>query len=150
TSSRPKSSLSRVGSVLSPSVEESHSPIPEDVSNEIEQQNKACLSRIIMAGMRMYGLQQQRKKSFSGASVWDTQSVASTTTGGQDEYKAVYHQTFKAVAFAFRKCWRDTVLGQERLRDTVDVFLEKFCGDQRGGNGGGLEGELEREFGFGM
>ena len=149
TSSRPRSSLHRVGSVLSPSVKESHSPVPEDVSTEIEQQNKACLSRIVMAGMRMYGLQQQRKKSVSGASMWDTQSVASTTIVGQDEYKAVYHQTFKAVAFAFRKCWGGTVLGQERLRDTVDVFLEKFCADQGGGSGGVLEGELEREFGFG-
>ncbi|KAL8867882.1 MAG: hypothetical protein Q9174_005372 [Haloplaca sp. 1 TL-2023] len=150
TSSRPQSSLRRVDSILSPSIDESHSPIPEDTSTEIEQQNKASLSRIIMTGMRMYGLQQQRKKSMSGASAWDTQSLASTSTSGQDEYKAVYHQTFKAVAFAFRRCWKDSVVRQEKMRDTVDVFLEKFCGEQGGGSGGGLEGELETEFGFGL
>ncbi|KAL8689526.1 MAG: hypothetical protein Q9218_004825 [Villophora microphyllina] len=127
--SHPRSSLHRVESVLSPTLNDIHSPIPEDntPNNDIESQNKTALSRIIMAGMRMYGLQQQRKKSLAAL---ETQSQASSSvTGDQDEYKAVYHQTFKAAAFVFRKTWRERVVGQDVLRDTVDLFLGKFCQD---------------------
>ena len=88
-----------------------------------------------MAGMRMYGLQQPRKKSISALDMAESQASSSTsaTVGTvqeqQDEYKAVYHQTFKAAAFVFRNQWGSTVLGQEGLRDTADLFLRSFCRD---------------------
>ncbi|KAL8767680.1 MAG: hypothetical protein Q9209_005860 [Squamulea sp. 1 TL-2023] len=143
-----RSSRNRVESTLSPSPDGRSSEIPEDSNSGIEQQNKASLSRIIMAGMRMYGLQQQRRKSVS---TFDTQSqlsgVNSVSTGEQDEYKAVYHQTFKAAAFVLRKHWTTVALGPEILRDTVDAFLARFCQDplvaERFGDGLGFPQRTE-------
>lgn len=130
-----RSSLHRVTSALSPATQNTSSPVPDD-GNDIEKQNKNVLSRVIMTGMRMYGFQPQRKKSIGNLA--DTQSQlltsldGSTSTGAdgrQDEYKAVYHQTFKATSFVFRKCWANKLVGQDLLRDTVDGFLGKFCQD---------------------
>ncbi|KAI4253970.1 MAG: hypothetical protein L6R42_007372, partial [Xanthoria sp. 1 TBL-2021] len=99
-----RSSLSRAPSVLSPSIDESRSSeIPETSHNDIEQQNKNSLSRIIMAGLRIYGLQQPRKKSISALETAESQASLTPCIGTvreqQDEYKAIYHQTFKAAAF---------------------------------------------------
>ncbi|KAL8725664.1 MAG: hypothetical protein Q9181_006330 [Wetmoreana brouardii] len=140
-----RSSLHRVESALTPSIDGIDSPIPDDGTNDIEKQNKGALSRIIMAGMRMYGYQQQRHKSISGA--LDSQyHIGAAATADQDEYKAVYHQTFKAASFVFRKSWMERALGQEAMRDTVDVFLNKFCQDPLAEKG--LEDALNGEFGF--
>ncbi|KAL8705105.1 MAG: hypothetical protein Q9225_008046, partial [Loekoesia sp. 1 TL-2023] len=141
-----RSSLHRVESALSPSVDGTISPIPEDSNNNIEQQNKNSLSRIIMAGMRMYGFQPQRKKSV-GSVTQVLSTDASVTAAGQDEYKAVYHQTFKATSFVFRKHWARTLLGQDLLRDAVDGFLGKFCQDPFA-IGGADEGMLGAELSF--
>ena len=130
SSKSPRSSLHRAGSILPPSLDTRSSEIPEDSNNAIEQQNKISLSRIIMAGMRMYGFQQTRKKSMSALDI-ESQLLDNTGAGfaEQDEYKAVYHQTFKAAVFTFRNCWTMRSVSQEVMRDTVDVFLARFCGD---------------------
>ena len=131
-----RSSLSRAPSVLSPSIDESRSSeLPDNGDhNDIERQNKNSLSRVIMAGMRMYGFQQPRKKSISAMDMAESQAPSLSATVGtvqeqQDEYKAVYHQTFKAAAFVFRNQWGSSVLGQEVLRDMADLFLRSFCRD---------------------
>ncbi|KAL8725765.1 MAG: hypothetical protein Q9166_007165 [cf. Caloplaca sp. 2 TL-2023] len=137
-----RSSLHRVESAISPSLDGGRSSeIPEDGqgSTEVEQQNKNALSRIILAGMRMYGFQTQRKKSIGG---FETQSQL--VTGEQDEYKAVYHQTFKTVGFVYRRYWGNRVLGQEMLRDTVDTFLGRFCQDPFAAQG--LDNSLKDAF----
>ncbi|KAL8809758.1 MAG: hypothetical protein Q9200_003151 [Gallowayella weberi] len=128
-----RSSLHQVSSAISPSLSSDTPTANETINNnDIESQNKTSLSRIIMAGMRMYGFQQQqqRKKSIGHL---DTQSQLSGTSGGaggtEDEYKTIYHQTFKASSFAFRHHWTKTVLGQGMLREAVDVFLGRFCQD---------------------
>ncbi|KAL8894245.1 MAG: hypothetical protein Q9207_008529 [Kuettlingeria erythrocarpa] len=130
-----RSSLHRVTSALSPAIQNNSSPVPED-GNDIEKQNKNVLSRIVMTGMRVYGFQPQRKKSISNLADTQSQLLASLdgstsigADGRQDEYKAVYHQTFKATSFVFRKCWADKLVSQDLLRDTVDSFLGKFCQD---------------------
>lgn len=86
-----------------------------------------------MAGMRIYGLQQPRKKSISALDMAETQASSTPAVGSdreqQDEYKAIYHQTFKAAAFVYRNQWNSMVLGQEALRDTSDTFLRSFCRD---------------------
>ena len=128
-----QSTLSRVASV---GPFESSSPIPESI-NGIEQQNKAALSRVVMAGMRMYGLQQRKKSSRSRAASEIPPSgglVSITGTGAEseDEYKLVYHQTYKAASFALRKHMPVANMGQDRMRDTVDRILEMFCIDLPG------------------
>ncbi|KAL8916991.1 MAG: hypothetical protein Q9208_008246 [Pyrenodesmia sp. 3 TL-2023] len=131
-----RSSLNRVSSAVAAPVQNTISPVPEDSKNDVEQQNKNTLSRIIMTGMRMYGFQPQRKKSISSIADSQSQLLSSvrdaTPTGvddRQDEYKAVYHQTFKAASFVFRKYWANRLVGQDILRDTVDGLLGRFCQD---------------------
>lgn len=131
-----RSSLHRVESALSPSIDGTNSPVPEDsTNNDFVTQNKTALSRIIMTGMRMHGFQPQRKKSISIIAKSQSQAAplldASSTTvgGGQEDYKAVYHQTFKATSFVFRKHWANRAMGQDMLRDTVDGLLGQFCQD---------------------
>ncbi|MCJ1396340.1 hypothetical protein MMC18_009229 [Xylographa bjoerkii] len=125
-----RSTLSRVASV---GVFESISPAPESPS-DIEQQNKAALSRVVMAGMRIYGLQQKKKsdRSRAASEVPLSAGPMSTTRSiadDEDEYKLVYHQTYKAASFAIRKYISVVTMGQDGMRDIVDRILEMFCVD---------------------
>lgn len=145
---RRRSLLTRAPSLPSPSMDTERPASDTSAStNAIEHQNKTTLSRIIMAEMRVYGLQPQdrRRKSIGGVS--DTQFLASASTaekgsscgidgeGGQgsvggnaeDEYKAIYHQTFKSSTFVFRNTWKTSPIKEETLRDTVNIFLRQFC-----------------------
>ncbi|KAL8830719.1 MAG: hypothetical protein Q9170_005599 [Blastenia crenularia] len=157
--SNERSSLHRVESALSPSIDGTNSPVPEEGIDDIEQQNKNSLSRIIMTGMRMYGFQPQRKKSVGAIDPVQSGSQTVSINGGggggggfgtrgQDEYKAVYHQTFKAAVFVFRRYWATRVLGQDLLREEVDGFLARFCGDPfaggEDGNGLSFQGQRRR------
>ncbi|KAH0558526.1 hypothetical protein GP486_004814 [Trichoglossum hirsutum] len=73
---------------------------PTRAEKTVDMRNKELLSRIVMAGMRMYGLQQQRKASKSRDVPEGSASIGSHTTLETDEYKLVYHQTFKGACFA--------------------------------------------------
>lgn len=48
-----------------------------------------------------------------------------------EEYKLIYHQTYKATVFAFRRDIESRDLGKEieGVRDTVDKLLAIFCSD---------------------
>ena len=117
----------------------------------VEAENKNALSRIVMAGMRMYGLSQRKRDGRSRAG-----SALPTPTGAEsapapatargedeDEYKVVYHQTFKAAAFAVRRQISVKPLSQEILRDVVDRLLVMFCTNLF--EDGPLEGGLDRD-----
>ena len=125
-----RSTLSRMASV---GAFQSSSPALDSLDG-IEQQNKTALSRVVMAGMRMYGLQQKKKSDHSRAGSETPLSAGLTPTigsipDGEDEYKLVYHQTYKAASFAFRQHISVTAIGQETMRDMVDRILEMFCVD---------------------
>ncbi|MCJ1472937.1 hypothetical protein MMC13_001586 [Lambiella insularis] len=126
-----RSTLNRV---TSSSCFEGNPPTTEE-SNGVEQRNKSTLSRIVMAGMRMYGLQQRKKPNRSRAASELLLSDGSILDAGgplpdcKDEYKLVYHQTYKAASFVFRRHIAITTLGQGVMRDVVDRFLEMFCVD---------------------
>ena len=144
-----RSSLRRVASVAAL---DSSSSAPE-LNDGIEQQNRTALSRVVMAGMRMYGLQQKRKAEHSTVvpelqsdaipspsmqAVPELQpycipspSIPQATTENEDEYKLIYHQTYKAASFALRKQMAVSGIGQEVLRDIVDQLLELFCTNQQ-------------------
>ena len=122
--------LRRVASIA---IMDNVSPVPEGKTS-IEQQNKNALSRLVMAGMRIYGLQQRKKSSRSRAVSEAASSSAITPDPAQmhdadDDYKLVYHQTFKAASFAFRKAIAATLISQEAMRDVVDQLLALFCTD---------------------
>lgn len=103
-----RSSLHRVESIT---------PVGEVVDgNMTGQQNKAALSRIVMTGMRIYGLQQKKGREAS-------------RPDDDDDYKLIYHQTFKGALFAFRTHINAELINQEAMRDTVDRLLAIFCND---------------------
>ena len=108
-------------------------PVPEGEIS-IEQQNKNTLSRLVMAGMRIYGLQQRKKSSRSQAVSEVASSGATNPDPAQlqdsdDEYKLVYHQAFKGASFTFRKSVAAKLISQEAMRDVVDRLLALFCTD---------------------
>ena len=118
-----RSSLSRVESVASSSLE-----IPllaEHSDNSFEALNKATLARIVMAGMRMYGLQQQKKTKPTQPSSLDTGDLLDD----HEDYKAIYHQTFKAASFTFRTHFVSGLVSQDAVREVVDRLLSIFCRD---------------------
>lgn len=95
--SAKRSALSRVQS-LSGSNEDS-----------IETKNKDLITRIVMAGMRLFGYSRRK----------------------DEEYKLLYHQVFKGTCFAFRHSLPLTSLQPhtESIRETVDKLLSIFCTD---------------------
>ena len=120
-----RSSLHRVESAISPR----ESPTLSDSDAIIAQQNKSALTKVVMAGMRLYGLQQKKKPSKTISNVPPSVAELTITDDGADEYKLVYHQTFKAACFAFRKHLGEEVIGLEAMRDIVDRLLSIFCVD---------------------
>ncbi|KAI9745772.1 MAG: hypothetical protein M1835_002560, partial [Candelina submexicana] len=104
---------------------------PGNEAKTTEARNKDTLSRIIMAGMRIYGLQQRKKPI----------NTAPDTAGEADEYKLVYHQTFKGACFAFRTHITKTPLNQEAMRDVVDRLLALYCNDPLRSSSGAIFGE---------
>ncbi|KAI4156003.1 MAG: hypothetical protein LQ340_000592 [Diploschistes diacapsis] len=158
-----RSSLHRVTSMgdiggPGPTGGDSHMPdLPESILNthpqmeatSFQAKNKNALSRVIMAGMRMHGLS-QRKKTFppptpiidqepsSRPTTASGTTIAAGTPSLEDEYKLVYHQTYKAAAFTLRREIGSCLVSQERMRDVSDVLLNLFCRDSTTA-GGGLE-----------
>ncbi|KAH0542432.1 hypothetical protein FGG08_003187 [Glutinoglossum americanum] len=102
--------------------------LPE-AQKTIEMRNKESLSRIVMAGMRIYGLQQQKKANRLRDASEGPISIDNHTPLEIDEYKHVYHQTFKGACFAFRRHIAATPLKHDCMRDVVDKLLAVFCSD---------------------
>ncbi|KAK8152015.1 hypothetical protein BC567DRAFT_239238 [Phyllosticta citribraziliensis] len=94
-----------------------------------------------MAGMRMYGLQQRRRgnkvqpRRASVAVGVDSQQqdeeISPEDAARDEEYKLVYHQTYRGAVFAMRTHMSTRLLGQhvDQLRDVVDKLLAIFCND---------------------
>ena len=123
-----RSSLHHIESALSP---HDTSPTSKDDGNYSEQ-NKAALAKVVMAGMRVHGLQQRKKRAVQSDQLSNTKQQLKISTSdmpedGADEYKLIYHQTIKAATFAFRRQLSTLLLGQETMRDVVDRLLELFC-----------------------
>ncbi|KAF2710714.1 hypothetical protein K504DRAFT_375566 [Pleomassaria siparia CBS 279.74] len=105
----------------------------------IETRNKEALSRVVMTAMRMYGLEQRKKtKSWQGAvaSGMEAHKKLSTEQAAgealkDEEYKLIYHQTFKGAALALRGHITSKPLHAQpdRLRDVVERLLAIFCID---------------------
>lgn len=126
-----RSSLHRVDSIVTAN---DGSPVPEQ-EKSIEQRNKDALSRIIMAGMRLYGLQQKRKavKSRAASEVPSQSATPDIVPEGSaeevDEYKLIYHQTLKGAVLALRRDIARTLLPQAVMREVADKLLAIFCSD---------------------
>jgi hypothetical protein len=108
------------------------SPLLRTETNKIEEQNKSTLTRIVMAGMRIYGLQ-YRKKSVKLQMETDSGNDSLihdlSIPRGEDEYKMVYHHTLKAATFIFRTQLNQELINQATMGDVVDQLLALFCTD---------------------
>ena len=109
-------------------------PIDAEGTSCIEEQNKTALTRVVMAGMRLFGLQQHKKGSKSRAvselpCTLDSSINPVVSCENEDTYKLIYHQTFKASLFTFRAYVTTTLISQEAMREVVDRFLSIFCTD---------------------
>jgi len=103
----------------------------------VESKNKDAISRVVMAGMRLYGYQQRKKTNRSrrrsaSPSIRDAEAEQESEEAAKDEeYKLVYHQTHRGAVFAFRSSIASTSLHTQpnKIRDTVDRLLAIFCTD---------------------
>ena len=110
---------------------------PEEPTTE--SRNKEALSRVVMAAMRMHGLQQRKKHKSRRNSVAPGVQVeeqlsaeaAAEEIAKDEEYKLIYHQTYKSAVLAFRKHISSKPLHSQpdRLGDVVERLLAIFCTD---------------------
>ena len=124
-----KSSLSRAQSI-------SHA---DQEQNAVESNNKELISRIVMAGMRLYGFVQRKNsrhvsKSSEAKIALDEVSLSQdieATRKNDKEFKLVYHQVYKGVCFALRASISEHALlpHSNAIREIADRFLAIFCSD---------------------
>ncbi|WEW61971.1 hypothetical protein PRK78_007471 [Emydomyces testavorans] len=137
-------------------------------AEDIISTNKALLTRTILTCLRLYGYNRNthtaRTKSEASTSVTDSTTVSSSIIDSlslaaeaeeEDEFKAMYHATYRASMFALRvylnlkspvlatrsgagpsstKSVEESpasvpVLNKERATDVVDSLLKLFCGE---------------------
>lgn len=124
-----RSSLHRVENAMTPS--EGTGSL--DADTHMTHQNRAALAKVVMAGMRLHGVQQRKApgKDSDSRKLSRTASMAGSEASleGEDEYKLIYHQTFKAAAFTFREHISVRGVSQDAMRDVVDKLLNLFCTD---------------------
>ena len=134
------STLSRMESVSTVSV-------PQD----IETKNRDLISRVVMAGMRLHGLSQsKRRKSRAGSSapspaVDATFQELEVERKSDEEFKLTYHQAFKGTCLAFRRTIAVKPLqsATDAVRDISDRLLAIFCNDPfADGLGSGMDQTL--------
>ena len=102
--------------------------VPES-DGDVEIQNKAALAKVVMAGMRLHGIQNKKKLPKDATDLMNLREPWILDDDNVDEYKTVYHQTFKAASFAFRSHLNARLINQGAMRDVVDQLLEIFCTD---------------------
>ncbi|USP80800.1 hypothetical protein yc1106_08074 [Curvularia clavata] len=110
---------------------------PEEPTTE--SRNKDALAKVVMAAMRMHGLQQRKQTKSRRTSLaaggeenqrLSEEAIAEEATK-DDEYKLIYHQTYKGAALALRKHMSDKPLHvqPDRMRDVVEKLLMIFLSD---------------------
>ena len=105
---------------------ESHMMRQETAQNT-SQQNRTALTKIVLAGMRLYGLQSKKRDPPENGKCLDLYDSVTAPQVETDEYKTVYHQTFKASIFVFRNHLDHVLIAQDAMRDIVDKLLMLFC-----------------------
>ncbi|KAJ5663686.1 hypothetical protein N7507_004417 [Penicillium longicatenatum] len=130
---------------------------PPKNPESIIAENKNLITRTILTCMRLYGfhrLNTRPSAGKSGSGTVDPEPETSTSTpaaeglraetpapgtsADDDEFKAMYHATYKAAAFALRKYLKDSassggqapmLLEKEKAMTRIDDILRLFCED---------------------
>ncbi|KAJ9364720.1 hypothetical protein C8Q69DRAFT_74727 [Paecilomyces variotii] len=147
-----------------PSSQSNSDPLsgPKDVATIISE-NKTLMTRTILTCMRLYGYHRSNSRSSTNknhaatqadldsfnAEERDTRTPApengpSTNSAGgsdEDEFRSMYHATYKAATFALRRYLREgdpttvesgtlpPILEKEKATNTIDGLLRLFCED---------------------
>ena len=121
------------------------SPLPRasslsqvDSASSTVERNKSVISRVVIAGMRLYGLQQNPRSQNARTR---NEALLSSPPGNlidgpedrtKDECKLVYHQAYGATICAFRNHMDKETLhrqGIASIQDTIDHLLAILCTD---------------------
>lgn len=147
-----RGSQQQQSSTFSLPAEEKCSAAPNSTPKDTESvvaDNKDLITRTILTCMRVYGFHRTRSstKSTSGvieldpdsnlvpaAEVVRPETPASGPSTDDAEFKAMYHATYKAAAFALRKYLKPAIPGsspptldKEKAMTYIDEFLRLFC-----------------------
>lgn len=131
-------------------------PSPPKNPESIIAENKNLITRTILTCMRLYGFHRSNTRSgsrrVSGGTGDDAEALAQApaaegiraetpapgATADDDEFKSMYHATYRAAAFALRKYLRDSTasagtaplpLEKEKAMTCIDEILRLFCED---------------------
>lgn len=163
SSSRRGSQQIQASSSLSAFVEDKEKPAtaapssPPKNPESIIAENKNLITRTILTCMRLYGFHRSNTKSSAkpgavGGSDPDPEASNATpvpdtlraetpapgASADDDEFKAMYHATYKAAAFALRKYLKDAAVGlgsppllleKGKAMTCIDELLRLFCED---------------------
>lgn len=113
------------------------SPQPSTEQEILQQKNKDMVSKVVLAGLRVWGFtaSKRKKRASTSAATMETQQIAMDPDeeAKDEEYKLLYHHVYKAACFAFRaSIGKEDLSGKpyaEKVRDTVDALLEILCKD---------------------
>ncbi|KAL4976142.1 hypothetical protein BDW66DRAFT_58425 [Aspergillus desertorum] len=149
----PTEATTRKGSVSAPDLLSEPSS-EKKTAETIISDNKNIITRTILTCMRLYGFNRAaRPKTLSHNDMLppliegrDSQVAgdsvtlpASSTSTDEDEFKAMYHATYRASTFALRKYLREPlvadggskpappVLEKQKAMTCIDGFLKLFC-----------------------
>ncbi|EAW08644.1 uncharacterized protein ACLA_095770 [Aspergillus clavatus NRRL 1] len=115
-------------------------------SETIISENKNTIARTILTCMRLYGFNRSSKPA-STSKIVDSASqyvnlatdMGPTSSTDEDEFKAMYHATYRASTFALRKYLKEPPesaeclagptpsLDKEKAMTYIDEFLRLFC-----------------------
>jgi len=128
---------------------------PPKNPDTIIAENKNLITRTILTCMRLYGFHRSNTKSSNKAAagagdpdpegsnatpapeVLRAETPAPSASADDDEFKTMYHVTYKAAAFALRKYLKDPavtgcsplLLEKGKAMTCIDELLRIFCED---------------------
>jgi len=133
---------------LSASLEESHtvSSSPPKSMEAVIAENKNLITRTILTGMRLYGFHRSNTRASTKPASGDDPEASNATptpetpapgaSAEDEEFKLMYHATYKAAVFALRKYLKDSATGsppiileKNKAMTCIDELLRLFCED---------------------
>jgi hypothetical protein len=114
-------------------------------------ENKNLITRTILTAMRLYGFHRSNTRASTKPASGDdpeasnatpapetlrAETPAPGTSADDDEFKVMYHSTYKAAAFALRKYLKESpsgspplLLEKNKAMTCIDELLRLFCED---------------------
>ncbi|KAJ5674806.1 uncharacterized protein N7477_004740 [Penicillium maclennaniae] len=141
----------QIPSGLSVSLEDTAMPKSPPKSMEaVIAENKNLITRTILTAMRLYGFHRSNTRASTKPASGDDPETSNATPGPEtlraetpapgasaddDEFKSMYHATYKAAAFALRKYLKESagspplLLEKNKTMTCIDELLRLFCED---------------------